>query len=145
MRASSRLLLFLVSSYVSAQNISSSVSIPPLQWINLQRLWASGGAQPPPLRDAHMAFDPSKRVLVVFGGEAGSGNPTQQTYVLQLDDLTWRVPEPPDAQQGIPPSRSAGSFGQDEASNYRSGLVVWGGKGANAVPLNDLWVRPSSN
>lgn len=143
-----RLLVWLLvtSLNVSAQNISTSMSLPPLQWLNLKQLWATGGAQPPPLRDGMLAFDPDKRVLVLFGGESSSGNPTQQTYVLQMDDLTWRTPEPPDAQQGIPPARSAGAFGLDSASNYRNGLLVWGGKGSTgSTPLDDLWVRTGSN
>lgn len=137
------LLCLLMTPYVSAQNISSSLAIPPLQWLNLNQLWTEGGAEPPPLRDAHMAYDPAKRVLIIFGGESSAGNPTQQTYILQLDSLSWRIPIPPDAQQGIPPSRSAGVFGLDSASNYREGLLVWGGKGGTgSTPLDDLWVSP---
>ncbi|KAG8865277.1 hypothetical protein FRB96_000167 [Tulasnella sp. 330] len=115
------------------------MSLPPLQWLNLNQLWAVGGAQPPPLRDAHLSYDPAKRVLVLYGGESSAGNPTQQTYILQMDDLAWRTPVPPDAQQGIPPARSAGAFGLDSASNYRNGLLVWGGKGSTDTPLDDLW------
>lgn len=137
--------LFVTTLNVSAQNISTSMSLPPLQWLNLNQLWA-GGAQPPPLRDAHMAFDEAKRVIVIYGGQSSAGNPTQQTYVLQMDDLTWRTPEPPDSQQAIPPSRSAGAFGLDAASNYRNGLLVWGGKGGTgSTPLDDLWVWTGSN
>ncbi|KAG9040174.1 hypothetical protein FRB95_000103 [Tulasnella sp. JGI-2019a] len=116
------------------------MSLPPLQWLNLRQLWTGGGAQPPPLRDAHISYDPNKRVIIVFGGESAAGNPTQQTYIFQMDDMTWRTPVPPDAQQGIPPARSAGAFGLDSASNYREGLLVWGGKGGTgSTPLDDLW------
>ncbi|KAG8902345.1 hypothetical protein FRB99_004559, partial [Tulasnella sp. 403] len=130
-------LWFLVISPVIAQNVPTVLQIPPLQWINLSRLY-KGGSQPIPLRDAHIAYDPAKRVLIIFGGESSAGVPTQQTYVLQLDDLTWRVPVPPAAQQDIPPPRSAGVYGQDLASNYRNGMLIWGGKGTSG-PLNDLW------
>lgn len=117
------------------------MQIPPLQWLNLSKLY-KGGSQPVPLRDAHVAYDPAKRVLVIFGGESSAGVPTQQTYVLELDTLTWRYPDPPAAQQDIPPARSRGVFGQDIASNYRAGMLVWGGKGGSGnTPLDDLWVR----
>ncbi|KAG8899025.1 hypothetical protein FRC00_002016 [Tulasnella sp. 408] len=115
------------------------MQIPPLQWLNLSKLY-KGGSQPVPLRDAHVAYDPAKRVLVIFGGESSAGVPTQQTYVLELDTLTWRYPDPPAAQQDIPPARSRGVFGQDIASNYRAGMLVWGGKGGSGnTPLDDLW------
>ncbi|KIO30207.1 hypothetical protein M407DRAFT_5731 [Tulasnella calospora MUT 4182] len=115
------------------------MQIPPLQWLNLSKLY-NGGSQPVPLRDAHVAYDPAKRVLVIFGGESSAGVPTQQTYILELDTLTWRYPDPPAAQQDIPPARSRGVFGQDIASNYRAGMLVWGGKGGSGnTPLDDLW------
>lgn len=115
------------------------MQIPPLQWLNLSKL-STGGSQPVPLRDAHIAYDPSKRVLVIFGGESSAGVPTQQTYVLELDTLTWRYPVPPAAQQDIPPARSSGVFGQDIASNYRAGMLIWGGKGGSgSTALDDLW------
>ncbi|KAG8916295.1 hypothetical protein FRC01_003245 [Tulasnella sp. 417] len=115
------------------------MQIPPLQWLNLSKLY-NGGSQPVPLRDAHVAYDPAKRALIIFGGESSAGVPTQQTYILELDTLTWRYPVPPDAQQDIPPARSRGVFGQDIASNYRSGMLVWGGKGGSGnTPLDDLW------
>lgn len=116
------------------------MQIPPLQWINLSRL-ATGGSQPQPLRDAHISYDPAKQVLIIFGGESSAGVPTQSTYILELGTLTWRVPVPPTGEQDIPPARSAGVYGLDMASNYRAGMVVYGGKGGSGnVALDDLWV-----
>ncbi|KAG8966018.1 hypothetical protein FRC03_012661 [Tulasnella sp. 419] len=131
------LLLFIAGQAAHAQNISTSMQINPLQYINLSRL--AQGSAPIPLKDAHISYDPAKRAIVIFGGESSSGTPTQQTYILSLDNLQWRVPMPPDAQRDVPPARSAGIYGQDFASNYRSGLLVWGGKGNGGAALDDLW------
>ena len=75
-------------------------------------------------------------------GESSAGVPTQQTYILQMDDLTWRVPNPPGSQLAVPPPRSGGVYGQDIASNYRAGMLVYGGRGGSGTQaLDDLWVR----
>lgn len=76
----------LLTSAVNAQNISTSLQIPPLQWINLSRLYA-GGSQPTPLRDSVISYDPAKRVLIIYGGESSAGVPTQQTYVLEVSPV----------------------------------------------------------
>lgn len=70
-----------VSSLVSvhAQAISSTMPVPPLQWINLSKLLSGPAA--PPLKDATIGYDDTNGVLMIFGGESQQGFPTAQTYM----------------------------------------------------------------
>ena len=46
---------------VNAQNISTSIPVPPLQWLNLSGLLH--GPSPPPLKDAAIGYDETRYVL----------------------------------------------------------------------------------
>ncbi len=69
----------MVDSLASAQSISTSIQVPPLQWINLTGLLS--GPAPPPLKDASIGYDDTSRSLLIFGGESSQGIPQSQTYL----------------------------------------------------------------
>lgn len=52
---------FCTSLLVHAQNISTSIPVPPLQWINLSNL-LQGSSGPPPLRDASVGYDDTRYI-----------------------------------------------------------------------------------
>lgn len=52
--------LFTSFSFVNAQNISTSMTVPPLQWLNLSGLLRGPG--PPPLKDAAIGYDETRYV-----------------------------------------------------------------------------------
>ena len=54
-------LCFCTSLLVHAQNISTSIPVPPLQWINLSNL-LQGSSGPPPLRDASIGYDENRYI-----------------------------------------------------------------------------------
>ncbi|KAI0322435.1 hypothetical protein OF83DRAFT_1254961 [Amylostereum chailletii] len=122
---------------VSAASASTSTPTPPLQWINLSDLLR--GASPPPLKDASIGYDDSTRTLLIFGGESAGGLPQSQTYLLNLDNMTWSRPSPPSGLSIAPAARSAAIGGSDFAASYRSGHIVIGGKGSDGTPLSDVW------
>jgi hypothetical protein len=62
-----------------AQTISTSLPLPPLQWLNLSGLLT--GPAPPPLRDSSIAYDETTRSLLIFGGESEGGFVQSQTYM----------------------------------------------------------------
>ncbi|KAI0092066.1 hypothetical protein BDY19DRAFT_884931 [Irpex rosettiformis] len=122
---------------VSAQSISTSIQVPPLQWINLTGLLS--GPAPPPLKDASIGYDDTSRSLLIFGGESQQGIPQSQTYLLDLSKLTWSTPTSPGNLQRQPPARSGAISAQDIAASYRTGHVVFGGRGVDGQPLSDVW------
>lgn len=69
----------MVDSLASAQSISTSIQVPPLQWINLTGLL--NGPAPPPLKDASIGYDDTSRSLLIFGGESSEGIPQSLTYL----------------------------------------------------------------
>ena len=64
---------------VHAQTISTSMPVPPLQWIELTNL-LGGSSVPPPLKDASIGYDDTDKLLLIFGGESQQGFATQNTY-----------------------------------------------------------------
>lgn len=129
---------------IHAQNISTTATIPPLQWINITGL-LQGSTQPPPLKDAAIGYDETSRSLIVFGGVSESGFPQSQTFLLNLQTLTWSTPSPPANLQRSPPARSAAVYGCDFAASNRQGFVVIGGKGADGKALSDVWEYDFNN
>jgi hypothetical protein len=69
--------------------------------------------------------------------------PTQATYILDLDTLTWSQPSPsvnlPQLTQ-IPPRRSQALGGADIFANARQAFIMFGGQGSDGQPLDDIWV-----
>ncbi|KAG5646567.1 hypothetical protein DXG03_002870 [Asterophora parasitica] len=122
------------------QAISTDTAVPPLQWINLSAL-LQGSSRPPPLKNAAIGYDETSRSVIIFGGESASGLAQSQTFLLNLETLTWSVPTPPDNLQRTPAARSAVVSGVDSAASNRQGFVVIGGKGSDGQGLSDVWVR----
>ncbi|KAK7061713.1 hypothetical protein R3P38DRAFT_2831102 [Favolaschia claudopus] len=110
--------------------------VPPLQWL---KLTTAGTTQPPGLRFASVGYNAGTRTLIIFGGEAQSGVAQSQTYLLDLDSLTWSIPAPPVTLQQTPPARSAAVSGIDTAASNRNGFIVIGGKGSDGKALSDIW------
>ncbi|KAJ7591083.1 hypothetical protein C8J56DRAFT_1003660 [Mycena floridula] len=133
------LLLLLVVQFnnlIHGSTISTSTPVPPLQWINL----VTTGTKPPPLKDASIGYDDSSRTLILFGGLSESGFAQSQTFLLNLDTLTWSFPSPaPNLPTLNPTERSAAISGCDFAASNRHGFIVIGGLGNNNNPLSDIW------
>lgn len=94
--------------------------------------WAEVGdflGSPPARRDGAMAYDPSRREVVLFGGLDGAGRPLNDTWVF--DGLFWS----PRSSSGSPRARSHSRMVFDTA---RDALVLYGGLGATS-PLADTW------
>ncbi|KAF8076371.1 hypothetical protein FPV67DRAFT_1664652 [Lyophyllum atratum] len=127
-----------------AQSISTDASIPPLQWINLSGL-LQGSSRPPPLKNAAIGYDETSRSVVIFGGESASGLAQSQTFLLNLETLTWSVPTPPANLQRTPAARTAAIAGGDFAPSNRQGFVVIGGKGSDGKGLKDVWEYDFNN
>ncbi|KAJ7507791.1 hypothetical protein B0H11DRAFT_1793448 [Mycena galericulata] len=141
------LLLELVTVFSFSRCVHAALSVdpvPPFQWLNLSAL-LKGSTQPPGLKDAAMAYDETSRSLIIFGGEASSTVPQGQTYLLNLETLTWSVPSPPATLQQTPPARSAAVSGRDSAASNRDGFIVIGGKGSDGSALSDVWEYDFNN
>ncbi|KAF9534342.1 hypothetical protein CPB83DRAFT_844074 [Crepidotus variabilis] len=136
--------LFSFLFHVQAQNLSTTTPVPPLQWINLTNL-LQGSTKPPPLKDAAIGYDEVSRTLIIFGGVSESGVPQSQTFLLNLQSLSWSVPSPPSNLQRSPPSRSSVVSGHDFAASNRHGFVVIGGKGSDNTALSDVWEYDFTN
>ncbi|KAI0698541.1 hypothetical protein C8T65DRAFT_660527 [Cerioporus squamosus] len=122
---------------VHAQAISTSMPVPPLQWIELTDLLAGSAA--PPLKDATIGYDDVNRVLLIFGGESQQGFPTKATYALDLSSLQWSTPVAPSGLDQTPSVRSAMIGGDDSAASYRHGHVVVGGESSDGSAVADVW------
>ncbi|KAI9001435.1 hypothetical protein BD414DRAFT_574874 [Trametes punicea] len=131
------LLFFASLSSVHAQAISTSMPVPPLQWINLSQYLQGSAA--PPLKDASIGYDDTNRVLLIFGGESQQGFPTSGTYLIDLANLRWASPQMPSGLVSVPPARSAAIGGDDSAASYRHGHIVIDGQTSNNSPLSDVW------
>ncbi|KAF5331522.1 hypothetical protein D9611_007682 [Ephemerocybe angulata] len=142
------LILFFYLSHCLAvslgQSISTSTPVPPLQWLNLTPL-LQGATAPPSLRNVALGYDEASRQLVVFGGEADGGFVQSQTYLLNMDTLTWSIPSPPANLASTPPARSAAISGIDIAASNRHAFIIIGGKGSNSVALSDVWAFDFTN
>ncbi|KAF8231918.1 hypothetical protein L208DRAFT_1274765 [Tricholoma matsutake] len=134
---------FFLFSSVNAQNISTDLPVPPLQWLNLSS--SLRGSWPPPLKDAAIGYDETSRSIVIFGGESAGGFVQSQTYLLNLDTLTWSTPSPPAGLGRTPAARSATVAGGDSAASYRHGFVVIGGRGTDGNGLSDVWEYDFNN
>ena len=93
-------------------------------------------------RGATSAYDAATNRLIVFGGSQGTSD-LNDVWVLedangigapQWEELTPTGPSPP------PRSNAAGGY--DRASNR---VIVFGGRQANDVTLNDTWSLSSAN
>ncbi|KAH9938274.1 uncharacterized protein B0H18DRAFT_8787 [Fomitopsis serialis] len=131
------LVLVILRPAVHAQNISTSGPVPPLQWINITGL--TSGSAPPALRDASIGYYAGTSTLLIFGGESAQGIVQSQTYLLNLETLTWSQNNPPTGLDTLPPARSAAISGDDSAASYRSAHIVIGGMGSNGQALSDVW------
>ena len=72
------IVLFLVT-FSNGQSISTSMPVPPLQWINLTGLLTGSG--PPPLKSVSLGYDNLSRNLLIFGGESEGGFVQSDTYL----------------------------------------------------------------
>ncbi|KAI0368139.1 hypothetical protein BV20DRAFT_948921 [Pilatotrama ljubarskyi] len=140
---SRHVVLGLVFSFVSslasvhAQAISTSMPVPPLQWINLSGLLQGPAA--PPLKDATIGYDSTNRVLLIFGGESQQGLPTGSTYLIDLANLRWTSATMPSGLKDSPSVRAAPLGGDDSAASYRHGHIVIDGESSNGSPATDVW------
>ncbi|RPD67309.1 hypothetical protein L226DRAFT_499391 [Lentinus tigrinus ALCF2SS1-7] len=122
---------------VRAQTISTSMPVPPLQWIELTDLL--GGSAAPPLKDATIGYDDTNRILLIFGGESQQGFPAKATYTLDLSGLQWSTPTPPTGLDQTPSVRTAMIGGDDSAASYRHGHVVIDGESSSDSAVADVW------
>ncbi|KAL4075874.1 hypothetical protein V8B97DRAFT_1925759 [Scleroderma yunnanense] len=130
--------LFTCLSQSHAQSISTSTPVPPLQWLNITGLLQ--GSPAPPLKYASIGYDDTTRNLIIFGGQASSGIPTAQTFLLNLGTNQWSTPtSQSDLPQTSPPARYMAISGDDFSSSYRHAHLVIGGKDSSGQPLSDAW------
>ncbi|MEO0099036.1 MAG: kelch repeat-containing protein [candidate division WOR-3 bacterium] len=88
---------------------------------------------PPAGRAGHIAvYNPRLEKMVVFAGDTGWGNRTNDIWTLDLNTHQWERINPPDP---LPPPRSAfaGIF-----HPRRNSLIIFGGDGLSGH-LNDVW------
>ncbi|KAF8528839.1 hypothetical protein BU17DRAFT_79994 [Hysterangium stoloniferum] len=136
--AISIILGFLELAGAQQSSITTDLPVPPLQWLNITGLL--NGTPPIPLKDSSIGYDESTRSLVIFGGESQTGLPQQNTYLLDLDALTWSTPNTHVPQfSARPPVRSRALGTGDFAANSRRDFLVYGGQGANNEALGDVW------
>jgi PKD domain len=87
---------------------------------------------PPPLEGASMAYDAADNYLILFGGCSPTACPAPaQTWTYSggaWTNVTALGPQPP--------ARSLASMDYDSHDSY---VVLFGGRGAGATPLNDTW------
>lgn len=88
---------------------------------------------------AAIGYDDTSRSIVIFGGQTSGGFAQSETFLLNLETLTWSTPDPPQNLGVLPPARSAAVAGTDFAASNRQGFVVIGGKGPDGNPLSDVW------
>jgi hypothetical protein len=98
-------------------------------WTSLSNFGSPGG------RAYHsMAWDPSRSVMLVFGGEANTVQLQdiweRQAFTPTAGSWTNRTPGSP------PPSRAAAASAYD---SIRARFVVFGGRTTGGNPLNDTW------
>ncbi|KAJ7180070.1 hypothetical protein C8R43DRAFT_1181384 [Mycena crocata] len=136
--------LAVLSFCLQARGALSVDPVPPFQWLNISAL-LKGSTRPPGLKDASMGYDENSRTIILFGGEASSTVPQGQTYLLNLETLTWSVPSSPSTLQRTPPARSQSVFGCDNAASNRNGFIVIGGKGSDGTALSDVWEYDFNN
>lgn len=104
---------------VAQSPISTDMPVPPLQWLNLTASTTNDiHSPPPPLMYSSMGYDPASQSLIIFGGESQAGIPQQNTYLLNLQSLTWSTPSTlVPAHSGSPPARSRALGTGDFAAN----------------------------
>lgn len=94
-----------VKSTAAQSQIRTDMPVPPLQWLNITSLMS--GAPPQPLKDSSIGYDQLTRSVIIFGGESQAGVPQQNTYLLNVDTLTWSTPSSKvPSQSSSPPARS---------------------------------------
>lgn len=106
-----------------SSSISTSMPVPPLQWLNITGL--TSGAPVPPLKDCSMGYDEATRSLIIFGGQSQAGLNQQTTYLLDMDSLTWSIPSSkvPTMMNNPPPRSRALGTGDFAVNRYLFLLV----------------------
>ena len=107
-----------------------AVTIPSLQWVNVTGTISSSGA--PSVFFAHMAFDPGRGAVVLFGGCTLYACPDNQLWEYRAfawQNLTGVFSSLPSPRYG---------FGMDYSPSLM-GVVVFGGIGPTTL-LSDTWL-----
>ncbi len=91
------------------------------------------GIPPSPRHFCYDVYDPTRRSLIVFGGEDSAGvGDLNDVWKLELDSLAWHHIIP----SGTPPSpRMDGGAAYDEATNR---MLVFGGRPGSGF-TNEVW------
>jgi galactose oxidase-like protein len=97
-------------------------------WAFTNNAWSQlNTTNTPPARMGHaMAFDQSRNQFVLFGGEDANGNLLSDTWIFNLQTLTWEELLP----QVFPSGRTGASFCYDST---RGNSILWGGLTANGL------------
>ncbi|KAF5388241.1 hypothetical protein D9615_000402 [Tricholomella constricta] len=127
------------------QNGQEVILCPSLDDLDSLLDFGRGSSRPPPLKNAAIGYDETSRSVIIFGGESASGLVQSQTFLLNLETLTWSVPTPPANLQRTPAARTAVIAGGDFAPSNRQGFVVIGGKGSDGKGLLDVWEYDFNN
>jgi len=100
-----------------------------------QLLTPSGGA-PPARSGAGLAYVPSLRGAVMFGGAGADGTVLADTWFYAQGTWTQRT-----GSAELPPARTGGGLTFDASDAY---AVLFGGTGVNGTYLNDTWTFSSA-
>ncbi|HET8542665.1 MAG TPA: kelch repeat-containing protein [Anaeromyxobacter sp.] len=87
--------------------------------------------RPPAMAGGAMAFDPSRRRSVLFGGSASDG--TYRTDVWEWDGIRWW-----NVQPALAPPLGAPAMAYQPYSKVTGRIVVFGGR-TTGDPSNELW------
>lgn len=126
------LVLLLLLPAALAQAISTTMPVPPLQWLNITDLIQ--GTSAPPLKYPSIGYDDTSRTLLLFGGESSSGIPTSQTFLsvhlpslpptsssspsIDCNSNAWSLPNPQaNLPTTPPPARFMALSGDDFSSS----------------------------
>ena len=91
------------------------------------------GEDPPVARTGHAAVLVGDKSVVLFGGEGVKGRLLNDVHVLDLETMTWSMPEVQAESFGEPAPRS------EAVMCYHDGAVYTYGGGSRAEIFGDLW------
>lgn len=106
---------------------------------------ASPGGTPPPGRSLHSAvYDPGSNRMVVFGGTTQCGLPDARVFVLSNANGTESAPPlwTEILPAGMPPP---GRYAHSAVFDAGGRMIVFGGLGSGATPLQDVWVLAAAS
>ncbi|KAI9225665.1 MAG: hypothetical protein DHS80DRAFT_25961 [Piptocephalis tieghemiana] len=118
--------------------LHAETNLPTLQWIKYDSFLPSDALRPPPRSEFAMGYDWRRRFLYIFGGKSASGQALDDTWVLDVIQMSWS--RPASAMDSRPPARYGAVVGMDQPKDQsRDSMVIALGKGRGGAYLGDVW------